>query len=209
MSYKPPIEFARYLRQASSSYEHYLWQLLRNRQRRGMKFRRQHPIGPYTANFYCVEAKLVVELDGSPHHTSEGIHKDEARDAWMHAHGIKVLRFGGWQVESDVQQVLWTIDIALQGRCPTPKHPLLPSPGTPGEGSKGEGGAQGGRNRMNPKDIENAKNPDLRGSLDALRRAAAMARQTAIQTGTELVISRDGQVVRITADELRKEPQQP
>lgn len=62
---------------------------------------------------------------------------------------------------------------------------------------------------MNAEDIAKAKNPDLRGSLDALRRAAAMARQTAIQTGTELVISRDGQVVRITADELLKEPQQP
>jgi hypothetical protein len=64
-------------------------------------------------------------------------------------------------------------------------------------------------NLMNASDIGNAKNPDLRGSVDALRRAAAMARQTAIQTGTELVIARDGQVVRIPADELRKETQQP
>jgi hypothetical protein len=62
---------------------------------------------------------------------------------------------------------------------------------------------------MNAKDITQAKDPLLRGSLEALRRAAAMARQTAIQTGTELVIARDGQVVRIPAHELRKEPQQP
>ena len=54
MSHKPPIEFARQLRQVSSSYENYLWQLLRNRQRHGMKFRRQHPLGAYTADFYCV-----------------------------------------------------------------------------------------------------------------------------------------------------------
>jgi hypothetical protein len=62
---------------------------------------------------------------------------------------------------------------------------------------------------MNPKDISQAKNPDLRGSFDALRRAAAMARQIAIQTGTGLVISRGGQVVLIPADELRKESQRP
>lgn len=62
---------------------------------------------------------------------------------------------------------------------------------------------------MNVKDISQAKDPLLRASLEALRRAAAMARQTAIQTSTELVISRDGQVVRIPADELRKEPMQP
>jgi hypothetical protein len=62
---------------------------------------------------------------------------------------------------------------------------------------------------MNPKDIANAKNPILRGSLDALRRAAAMAREIAIQTGTELVISKDGKVVRIPAEELRKELKQP
>jgi hypothetical protein len=62
---------------------------------------------------------------------------------------------------------------------------------------------------MNAKDITQANDPILRGSLDALRRAAAMARQIAIQTGTELVISKDGKVVRISADELRKELQQP
>lgn len=95
MSRRDPIEFARYLRKTSTSSENYLWQLLRNRQRCGMKFRRQHPLGPYTADFYCVEAKLVVELDGTPHHTSEGKQKDEARDAWMRSQGIEVLRVGG------------------------------------------------------------------------------------------------------------------
>jgi hypothetical protein len=61
---------------------------------------------------------------------------------------------------------------------------------------------------MNGKDISQAKNPILRASFDALRRAAAMARQIAIQTGTELVIFRDGKVVRITADKLRKAAEQ-
>ena len=120
MSRQDPIEFARYLRKSANSPESYLWQLLRNRQRRGMKFRRQHPLGPYVADFYCVDAKLVVELDGTPHQTPEGKQKDEVRDAWMRSQGIEVLRFGGWQAENDAQQVLETIDAMLQQRCPAP-----------------------------------------------------------------------------------------
>ncbi len=56
---------------------------------------------------------------------------------------------------------------------------------------------------MNQKDISEAKNPDLRGSMAAMRRAAALARKTAIQTDTAIVVVRDGKVVRIPAAELR------
>ncbi|QEG33339.1 hypothetical protein [Bythopirellula goksoeyrii] len=58
---------------------------------------------------------------------------------------------------------------------------------------------------MNPKDISQAKNPDLRASLEAMRRAAALARQTAIQTGTNLVIYKDGKLLRLSAETLRKQ----
>jgi hypothetical protein len=58
---------------------------------------------------------------------------------------------------------------------------------------------------MNAKEISQAKDPDLRASLGALRRAAAMARQTAIHTGTNLVIFRNGRVIRIPAETLRKQ----
>jgi hypothetical protein len=58
---------------------------------------------------------------------------------------------------------------------------------------------------MTQQDLSQAKNPDLRASLAAMRRAAEMARTTAIQTNTEIVIVRDGKPVRITAEELRKE----
>ncbi len=116
-----PIEFARRLRKAPTSSEAYLWQFLRNRQRCGMKFRRQHPLGAYTADFYCLEAALVIEVDGAPHHSPEGQQKDEARDAWMHAQGLEVLRFGGFQVENETQQVLDTIDNALKRLRPKPK----------------------------------------------------------------------------------------
>jgi hypothetical protein len=58
---------------------------------------------------------------------------------------------------------------------------------------------------MTQQDLSQAKNPDLRASLAAMRRAAEMARTTAIQTNTEIVIVRDGKPVRITAEDLRKE----
>lgn len=58
---------------------------------------------------------------------------------------------------------------------------------------------------MTTKDISQAKDPAMRGSMDAMRRAARQARQTAIQTDTAIVTRRNGQVVRVTADELRRE----
>ena len=58
---------------------------------------------------------------------------------------------------------------------------------------------------MTAKDISEAKDPDVRASMAALQRAALLARQTAIQTGTDLVIVKDEQLVRISAEELRKE----
>ena len=58
---------------------------------------------------------------------------------------------------------------------------------------------------MNQQELSKAKNPDLRASLAAMRRAAQMARDTAMQTNTEIVIVQDGKPVRITAEELRKE----
>jgi very-short-patch-repair endonuclease len=116
-----PVEFARRLRQMRTSSEDYLWQFLRNRQRCGKKFRRQHPLGIYFADFYCVEAQLVVEVDGEPHLTPAGKQKDEARDAWMHGQGIEVLRFPGRHVEDEIQQVLEKIDEALKRLCPKPK----------------------------------------------------------------------------------------
>ena len=62
-----------------------------------------------------------------------------------------------------------------------------------------------GREPVTQQDLSKAKNPDLRASLAAMRRAAEMARSTAILTNTEIVIVKDGKPVRVTAEELRKE----
>ena len=137
-----PVEFARGLRKAPTSSEHYCWQFLRNRQRCNKKFRRQHPLGPYTADFYCLEAKLVIELDGDPHLTVAGKQKDDARDAWMHSQGIEVLRFPGRQAEDEIHAVLEIIDrVLLERSLPSPSglatSPPAPLPlSTGGEGSQ-------------------------------------------------------------------------
>lgn len=106
-------EFARLQRKTANAYEHKLWQLLRNRQIRGKKFRRQHPIGIYTVDFYCAEAKLAVEVDGSHHFTEEGRAYDAKRDAYLANLGMKVLRFTGKQLDLHGQEVLDKIGSAL------------------------------------------------------------------------------------------------
>ena len=69
-------ERARELRLAQTAAEAKLWSLLRNKQLRGFKFRRQHQFGGYIADFYCHEAQLVVECDGSVHDANEQWHHD-------------------------------------------------------------------------------------------------------------------------------------
>ena len=64
-----------------------------------MKFRRQHPLGKYIADFYCAEARRVVEVDGARHLTAEGRRHEAIRDRWMMDQGIHVLRFTGKQNE--------------------------------------------------------------------------------------------------------------
>ena len=104
--------------------------MLRDRSMLGKKFRRQHPLGPYTADVYCVEARLVVEVDGEPHFTPEGQSRDEARDRWMNEQGIRVLRFTGKQVEHEPHLVREEIERALKAPHPQPLSPRR------GEGSQ-------------------------------------------------------------------------
>ncbi len=107
------IEYARLRRQMSDEWERLMWQLLRNRQRCNQKFRREHPLGVYIADFYCAAAKLVVEIDGASHETEESKQYDAARDRWMQNEGIRVLRFSCEQVENETQKVIRKIDEAL------------------------------------------------------------------------------------------------
>jgi very-short-patch-repair endonuclease len=106
-------ERARELRTAQTAAEAKLWSLLRNKQLRGFKFRRQHQFGGYIADFYCHEAQLIVECDGSVHDGSEQWHHDQRRDAYMIANGLRVLRFTNEEILADTGKVLETISSVL------------------------------------------------------------------------------------------------
>ena len=99
---------ARALRQSQTDAESLLWYRLRNRQLLGLKFRRQRPIGPYIADFACIEIGLVIELDGSQH--AEQLAYDGQRAAVMQQNGFQTLRF--WnndvltQTDSVVEKIL-------------------------------------------------------------------------------------------------------
>ncbi len=126
-------QFARHLRQCQNTYEELLWQLLRNRKRCNKKFRRQHAIGIYVADFYCAEDKLIVEIDGRDHFTEQGRVHDEARDRFMHSQGIRVRRFTGKQVETEPEWVLAQID---QTFVPPSQAPLPPGSFSPRTGRR-------------------------------------------------------------------------
>ena len=83
-------EFARKLRKDMTDAERALWQCLRYRQLKGLKFRRQVPLGKYIADFVCFEANLIVEVDGGQHNQNE---YDEKRTVWLKTQGYNVIRF--------------------------------------------------------------------------------------------------------------------
>ena len=84
---------ARKLRQSSTKEERVLWQLLRNRQFKNLKFKRQFPIGNYIVDFVCEEIKLIIELDGGQHNEPENIEADKVRTEFLESKGFKVIRF--------------------------------------------------------------------------------------------------------------------
>jgi very-short-patch-repair endonuclease len=103
---------ARKLRRTSTPAEHVLWSLLRGRRLAGAKFRRQQPLGPFIVDFYCAAADLAVEAEGSSH-ASRAQH-DAARDAFLNACGIRVLRFANHEILQQPQRVVERIRQALR-----------------------------------------------------------------------------------------------
>jgi very-short-patch-repair endonuclease len=86
-----PLEFRRALRRRSTPAERVLWSLVRNRRLCGRKFRRQHPVGPFTLDFYCPAEALAIELDGPIHDDPRRAEYDARRAAALNARGIRVL----------------------------------------------------------------------------------------------------------------------
>jgi len=114
-------QIARTLRKRDTWAEKLLWQMLRDRRFSEYKFRRQHIFASYILDFFCLEARLNIELDGGGHGHPEQRAIDVVRDAELEAEGIKVLRFWNSRLRREKQSIRDTIWQALQERAP---HPL-------------------------------------------------------------------------------------
>jgi very-short-patch-repair endonuclease len=99
-------QYDKELRQSATNAEKILWEHLRDRKLNGLKFRRQHPIDKFIADFYCHEKKFVVEIDGSVHDDIMNAQYDKARTYELAGSGIKVIRFRNNEVEKNIEFVL-------------------------------------------------------------------------------------------------------
>ena len=128
--HKVILQRARSMRVGPTSAEDVLWERLRDRRLKGWKFRRQFAFESFILDFYCAEAKLVVEVDGPIH--LEKKNYDEDRTIWLEVSGFKVVRFTNARVIDRIEEVLSEIDHHCRAR-------ISPRPGTPGRGAGGEG----------------------------------------------------------------------
>ncbi|MDE3115571.1 MAG: endonuclease domain-containing protein [Pseudomonadota bacterium] len=111
-----------------------LWSRLRLKSMHGLHFRRQHPIGPYIADFACVPARFVLEVDGATHSTKKEVAHDRHRDAYMKQRGWRVLRITNEDVYRNIDNVFEMI-LALTPPPPSGDAGASPStsPATAGE----------------------------------------------------------------------------
>nr|VFJ96659.1 MAG: Very-short-patch-repair endonuclease [Candidatus Kentron sp. LFY] len=136
-------ERARSLRQNATDAEKLLWRHLRNRQLSGFKFRRQMPVEPYIVDFACLEAKLIIELDGGQH--AEQQTYDQNRSRVLGSRGYRVLRFWNNEMLRDMDAVLERIRMVLldaphPGPLPEGEGDKARGPVPEGEGENGGGG---------------------------------------------------------------------
>lgn len=112
---------SRKLRREMTDAELILWKRLRKKSIDGYKFRRQHPVGKYILDFVCLEAGLIVEVDGGQH--QEGTDYDEKRTFWLEQKGFRVLRFWNNEVMNNLDAVLEVIWHQLQRDIQPPSQP--------------------------------------------------------------------------------------
>ena len=117
-----PHDRERCLRRHRTEAEHVLWQRLRDRRLLDRKFRRQRRIGRFVADFVCLEARLIVEVDGSQHLDRAAY--DDARTRWLETQGFRVIRFWNDDVLLRMDDVLTAITAALAAPHPPFGHPL-------------------------------------------------------------------------------------
>jgi len=118
------IQRARRQRRQMTLPEVLLWRLLRQRPY-GLKFRRQHETGRYVLDFYCLDARLAIEIDGMIHNDPEQDEHDTRRNEWLANHGIETLRLPASEVLADVTHTAQAIVDYAQTRLPL-HHPAAP-----------------------------------------------------------------------------------
>jgi very-short-patch-repair endonuclease len=111
-------DFAKQLRRNLTPAEWRFWHAVKSRQLSGAKFRRQVPVGPYVADFLCVSARLIVEIDGGQH--SEAVDADAARSRYLETQGYRVSRFWKNDVMTNLEGALKIVELALAGAPPSP-----------------------------------------------------------------------------------------
>ncbi|QIG78947.1 endonuclease domain-containing protein [Stakelama tenebrarum] len=127
---KPTQRRAAKLRREMTLPEGLLWRELRKRPA-GLRFRRQHPAGRYVLDFFCPAARLAVEIDGEAHDRGNNPRRDAARDDWLKAQGICVLRIPAREVLNDLDAVMRYITDTASRRYPSTACGGPPPP--PGE----------------------------------------------------------------------------
>ncbi|MFS8797903.1 DUF559 domain-containing protein [Synechococcus sp. R60.3] len=130
------IARARQLRREATTAESLLWELLRDRRLLGRKFRRQHPIGQFIADFFCDDARLIIEIDGAVHREPTQQERDRLREEILREHGFAILRFTNDQILDRTEQVLQ--EIAAYVTAHSYEHPS-PLSQSLGRGAGGEG----------------------------------------------------------------------
>jgi len=117
-------KLAKALRKKLTDAEHLLWSKLRRHPIH--KFRRQHPIGPYVADFACVAARLVIELDGDSHEVAQ--EHDRKRDAYLSQMGWRVVRILNRDVYKNLEGVVASVDLCVNGEDEIPPPPATRAP---------------------------------------------------------------------------------
>ena len=122
------LNLKRRLRSNMTGPETQLWSRLRARQLQGLKFRRQHGIGPCIVDFYCPEQSLVIEVDGDSHADADQILKDQLRDRYFQSLGLHVIRYINDDILKNLDGVLENLAQRLLSRSTSPS-PLLTKEG--------------------------------------------------------------------------------
>ncbi|WP_262028869.1 endonuclease domain-containing protein [Microvirga sp. Mcv34] len=130
--------FAKEQRSLPTRAEDLFWQQVRAGRFHGYKFKRQVPIAPYIVDFLCAEARVIVELDGTPHDTPERRAHDERRDAFLRSQGFQVLRFSNDLMLGNGNLVLDSVRQAIEAEL-GPSPDLLRRPPSPAEGRGKQG----------------------------------------------------------------------